>query len=262
MKSWQRIEFDQGSPSALPSQGAAYRCPLCRDTGFVSGPDGVYPCRCTQSDRLAEAQKQAGLTPLLIKQTFSAFDLSYYAADKLVPKSNVSYREQAERALARAKAFVAACMDGTATEGLFLEGGVGSGKTFLAAAIANALLEQHIPLRFLVVPDFLDELRASFRNDEGGGDVARMEAVRALPVLILDDLGAHNFTEWTKNKLLTLLNYRINYGLPTVITSNLDLQEVKDSLGDRIASRICQGCAVCHLDVASDIRLQMRRQRG
>jgi len=72
----------------------------------------------------------------------------------------------------------------------------------------------------------------------------------------LDDLGAHNYTPWTCNKLYSLLNYRLNYHLPVIITTNLDLVEIEKFLGKRTTSRILQMCNVYRLTVQKDIRYQ------
>ena len=60
------------------------------------------------------------------------------------------------------------------------------------------------------------------------------EAIRTAPVLILDDLGAHSSTPWAQEKLYQLINYRYNARLPTVITTNLRIED----LDERLASRM------------------------
>jgi DNA replication protein DnaC len=109
------------------------------------------------------------------------------------------------------------------------------------------------------VPDFLDELRATYHK--GGeetdiNEISLLNGARQVEVLILDDLGAHNYTPWTCNKLYSLLNYRMNYHLPVIITTNLDLLEIEKFLGKRTTSRILQMCNVYRLTVHKDIRYQ------
>jgi len=77
----------------------------------------------------------------------------------------------------------------------------------------------------------------------------------------VDDLGAHNYTDWAKNKLYTIINYRLNNRLPTLITSNLDLNDLEQYLGQRTTSRIIQMCKFYRLLVETDIRMLMRRER-
>lgn len=117
---------------------------------------------------------------------------------------------------------------------LFFSGVYGCGKTHLAAAIANARLEQGQPALFLVVPDLLDHLRATFGPQSETSYDELFEQVRSTPLLILDDLGAHNASPWATEKLFQLLNHRYQAKLPTVITTNQRLDELDPRLRSRL----------------------------
>ncbi len=114
------------------------------------------------------------------------------------------------------------------------------------------------------MPDFLDEMRATYHKEPIGvnadDDVSLLKSVRQVEILILDDLGAHNYTEWTRNKLYSLLNYRLNYQLPVIITTNLLPKELDESLGERTTSRIVQMCNRYRLTVSKDIRYVKNQQ--
>jgi DNA replication protein DnaC len=105
---------------------------------------------------------------------------------------------------------------------LVLFGNYGCGKTHLAAAIANTALSRHFRVLFANVPDLLDHLRSTFGPDSDVGYDVRFEAIREIPLLILDDLGTENTTPWAREKLYQIINHRYNRKLPTVITSNRD----------------------------------------
>ncbi len=109
---------------------------------------------------------------------------------------------------------------------LLLKGGYGCGKTHLAAAIANRCIERGQPVLFITVPDLLDHLRAAFSPTSPVGYDERFEEVRTAPLLILDDLGTEAPTFWAQEKLFQILNYRYNARLPTVITTNHELEEI------------------------------------
>ncbi len=117
-----------------------------------------------------------------------------------------------------------------------LLGGVGAGKTHLAAAIGNRRLELGQPAVFIVVPDLLDHLRSTFAPKSETGFDELFQSVRTAPLLILDDLGAQNTSSWAAEKLFQILNHRSLERLCTVITSNQRLHEMHG--GDRLASRI------------------------
>ena len=118
---------------------------------------------------------------------------------------------------------------------LILKGGYGCGKTHLAAAIANHQVERGLPVLFVVVPDLLDHLRAAFAPGSVTSFDQRFENVRTAPLLVLDDLGAHSSTPWAQEKLYQILNYRYNGQLPTVITTNYDLEDLDPRLRSRLA---------------------------
>ena len=118
---------------------------------------------------------------------------------------------------------------------LLIQGGYGVGKTHLAAAIANARLRQGLPVIFLNAPDLLDYLRAAFNPNLEETYSQRFEQLLDVPLLILDDLGTQNATPWAQEKLFQLLNHRYLAQLPTVITTNLALDDLDPRLSSRLA---------------------------
>jgi DNA replication protein DnaC len=135
---------------------------------------------------------------------------------------------------------------------LLLTGTYGSGKTHLAAAIANECLSQGRPVLFLNTPDLLDHLRAGFAPGADGSYAERFEEIRTAPVLILDDLGTESPTPWATEKLYQVLNYRYNAQLPTIITTNKELRDIEP----RVASRLTEAGMVSHLRIqAPDYRV-------
>ncbi len=118
---------------------------------------------------------------------------------------------------------------------IFFHGSYGVGKTHLAVAIANEVLHQHtMGVYFRVVPDLLDQLRATFDPEHGVAYDERFQQIRNAHLLILDDLGTEQTTPWAREKLYQLFNHRYNEQLPTVITSNQDYKHIDQ----RILSRM------------------------
>lgn len=117
---------------------------------------------------------------------------------------------------------------------LTLCGSAGTGKTHLAAAAANVRLMAGDRVCFAVVPDLLDALRASYREDAEAafGDV--FQSLKQADLLVLDDLGAQAATEWAREKLYQLCATRHLRGAPTLVTTNL----MPDDLDPRLASRL------------------------
>jgi DNA replication protein DnaC len=117
---------------------------------------------------------------------------------------------------------------------ILIHGPSGAGKTHVAAAIANRCIERGQPALFVVVPDLLDHLRASYRPDADLDYDVLLEQVRAAPVLVLDDLGTQSGSAWAQEKLFQILNHRYNAQLPTVVTTNLSI----DRLDERLRMRL------------------------
>ena len=102
---------------------------------------------------------------------------------------------------------------------LILSGDHGSGKTRLAAAIANRVIGRgHVAL-FMHLPDLMDHLRASFGPTSEMSYTDLFEKVRSTPLLILDNVGGSASTPWALEKLQQIVNHRFNAELPTVFTS-------------------------------------------
>ena len=129
---------------------------------------------------------------------------------------------------------------------LLLEGGYGCGKTHLAAAIANETVSRGIPTLFITVPDLLDSLRFAYNNPETTFET-RFEDVRNVALLVLDDFGTQNATPWAQEKLFQIINYRYTNKLPTVITTNLILDEIES----RIRSRLQDNLFVKHIQITA-----------
>jgi DNA replication protein DnaC len=123
---------------------------------------------------------------------------------------------------------------------LVITGTYGCGKTHLAAAIGNyrkAMGEDPI---FVVVPDLLDHLRATFSPTSSISYDNLFNRVKSAPVLILDDLGTQSATPWAREKLYQIFNERYNAKLPTVITMSSNLEDLDARIRSRMLdARIC-----------------------
>jgi DNA replication protein DnaC len=223
---------NNGPEMALPSD-EEWLCPLCGGSGYlrqdvpVDHPDfgKILPCEC----RLRERENKR-LNEL---RAISNMDkMARFTFDKFVPEG---YGLTEERRRNLRVAYEMAYNFANQPEGwLILLGGYGCGKTHLAAAIANHVINQGKPALFVVVPDLLDHLRAAFSPNSTTTLDQRFEEIRTASLLILDDLGAHSSTPWAQEKLFQLFNYRYNAQLPTVVTSNHELEEIDVRIRSRI----------------------------
>ncbi|MFO7742012.1 MAG: ATP-binding protein [Anaerolineae bacterium] len=218
-------------------QESAEVCPICNGLGYVradvpvSHPDfgKLVPCAC-HLDELAQQRVSTLRTlsdlELLERMTFETFAPEGHGLppDK---RKNLHWAYDEARAFAQDP------------EGwLVIKGGYGCGKTHLAAAIANFCVQRGEPVLFITVPDLLDHLRAAFAPSNPDDHVlafdARFHEIRTVPVLILDDLGTESSTPWAQEKLYQIFNYRYNARLPTVVTTNHELEDIPLRLRSRI----------------------------
>lgn len=200
-------------------------CPECAGAGWykLAVPLGhpefgrLQPCACTQAER---AHTQA--VNLLQLSQLGAFRQKTFAAfEQAVPGTQQAYQAAVRYA----------CQP---TRWLALFGWYGCGKTHLAAAIANDLVDRGVAVLFVVVPDLLDHLRSTFAPESTVTYDQRFDQIRHAPLLLLDDLGTESTTAWAREKLFQVVNSRYNAHLPTVFTSNVAITQIDP----RIASRM------------------------
>src|SRR5215208_1691945 len=129
-----------------------------------------------------------------------------------------------------------------AGKGIYFCGGVGVGKTHLAVAVMNELIQRkRVPSLFVTVPELLDNLRGAY-NDPGRDLDEWMDAVKNADLLVLDDLGSEKATQWVQERLYVIVNHRYREALPTIFTSNVGGKDLFAQLGERTASRIIAMC--------------------
>ncbi|MBI2873400.1 MAG: ATP-binding protein [Chloroflexi bacterium] len=229
------------SPSPQEAQGEeGPACPICRGTGWVRSaaevghPDfgKARPCRCQQdagqAQRLARLQRYSNMG-LLTRLTFQGTEPTGRSPDPEAQRRFGAAYEVAREYAEDPKGW------------LLLTGSSGTGKTHLAAAVANRCMERSIPALLITVPDLLDHLRAAFAPGAEISYDETFEQVKNVPMLILDGLGTHSSTPWAEEKLYQVLNHRSIALLPTIITTSLDLSRLEERLRTRLEDpRLCR----------------------
>jgi DNA replication protein DnaC len=221
------------STDALSGLAGKPDCPICGGTGYfrldlpVNHPEfgKLHVCSC----RNVDIQKQVGSRLFALSNLDKLGHLNF---DNFLPRGRVGYlprqADSLQRALGEAQRY-SQSLQGW----LVIQGGFGCGKTHLAAAIANFVVSMGVPTLFLTVPDLLDTLRFAYDNETTTFE-ERFEEIRNASLLILDDFGTQNATEWAKEKLFQILNFRYINRLPLVITTNLSLKDFDGRIRSRL----------------------------
>ncbi len=124
---------------------------------------------------------------------------------------------------------------------LIMTGPTGSGKTFTSYAIYQALYVDRYHVELIHISEMLDKIRdASNQN-------AELEKYKKPNCLILDDFGSEKRNEWVNERLALLFDYRWQWELPTVITTNVPASGFYDVFGDRITSRLLSKVTVYNI---------------
>ncbi|GEC93310.1 MULTISPECIES: primosomal protein DnaI [Brevibacillus] len=127
---------------------------------------------------------------------------------------------------------------GERVKGLYLHGPFGVGKSYIMGAIGRELSERNVASLLVYVPDFIREMKDSISDQSYAG---KLELLKEVPVLILDDIGAENLTPWVRDEILgVILNQRANNHLPTLFTSNYSLSELQEHMSISNGNRIEQ----------------------
>lgn len=120
---------------------------------------------------------------------------------------------------------------GNRGKGLYLHGNFGCGKTYLIAAMFNELAKENVKSVIVYWPEYLRSLKDSFQSSSSDEFKNKFNEVKYSKLLLIDDLGAEGVTSWSRDEVLgTILQYRMQEGLPTFITSNLNIKELEDHL--------------------------------
>jgi DNA replication protein DnaC len=211
----------------------AARCALCNGTGWIvdATSRSARSCHCQVDERKAHRIAGASIPKRYIHCTLA------------------DYYERGNPSLIRAKRRVAEFIDcwPSADRGLLLMGGCGVGKTHLAVAMLQEIINASKPGRMLYrnFQDLVQEIQASFSSDQSPSKSALLEPLIEADLLVLDELGASKPTPFVQDILYYIINSRYNEMKVTIFTTNyLDEpknkgeERLEDRIGERLRSRL------------------------
>jgi len=241
-----------------------FTCPQCRDTGLV----GSERCSCYKAILIPLLSANANLRALE-GLTFDQFDESLFSSQPEPARyqSDLSPRQQINGLRQACQRFVRD-FDLPETRNLLFIGKPGTGKTFLMACVAHALLTQGRSVLYMPAPQLFESLQ-EYRTllNTYNPDEIRLERAAALhdslmtcDLLLIDDLGTEAGAASRYADLLTVIDSRCQPQLKTIISSNADPATLRDTYDERLLSRLVGGFAVYRF-FGDDVRLVMSRRR-
>ena len=207
-----------------------YTCPICKDTGY----NKEFYCQCYRKLIRDVAREELGANSPLKKCTFQSFRIDRYP-DVIDSVIGISQREHMKTNYEFCKEYAENFT--TNASGLCMYGKTGLGKTHLSLAIANEVLDKGYDVFYGSIQSIMDKLEG-----EHFGRIPREDSIKedilTCDLLIIDDLGAEFVTQFTTAELYNIINSRILASLPTIISTNLNINEIAEKYSQRIASRI------------------------
>ncbi len=215
----------------------------------IQTPYCMCQCETERRKKEAAAAQQAELTQRIAVLRYEAFPdckgCCGQAADKkqwTFANDNHSHPKPAAIAQRYAEHFATFRQRG---EGLLFYGTVGTGKSYLAACIANTLIDRGVPVLMTNFARIRNEVQGTYQKQDYFDNLNRYD------LLILDDLAAESNTEYMQEIIFGVIESRCNAGLPLIVTTNLTAEELKnpESLSDRRRfSRLLKACCPVLVD--------------
>ncbi len=228
-----------------------YSCPICNDTGYRQ----TEYCDCLKKEIASAAIARMNRKAQVNLSDFASFSLDYYKGRTIDGKDCYqAMRNIYQICVKYAENF------SESSPSLLFYGKTGLGKTHLSLAIAREVLKTGKD----VIYDSVINLFGQVEKEHFGrsnSEVDTLDMLLQVDLLILDDLGTEFDTAFNASLVYNIINTRLNRGLPTVISTNLDYQGIRNRYEDRIVSRLF-AVYNCYEFIGTDVRILKKRENS
>ena len=222
----------------------SYECPDCQDTGYVNSGGQKEKCHCFRRQEISLLYDQSNIREIISRDNFSTLSYDYYQGDDLL---------HFKAAVSASFNFIQNFKEDY--HNLFFYGTVGTGKSFLSGCIANELIRGGYSVIYFSALNFFECLAYySFDSKEKSKLHDFYADIYGCDLLVIDDLGTETTNAFINSQLFACLNERQLKRNPTIISTNLNLEELQARYSDRIFSRLTSSFTFCKL-TGADIRI-------
>lgn len=227
-----------------------YQCAKCQDTGYI----GTKRCKCFKSKLVNLYYETSKLANNLATCNFNNFDIKLFSSE-----NNGNYKNSQRKNMEKIYEFVRGSYlpnFDTDNTNLLFYGESGNGKTFLSWCIAKELLDKGYLVIYKTSNDLIRDLREiTFNNNYMLEDL-----LINCDLLIIDDLGAEQVTDFSTNELFNLINKKLLNNKKMIISTNLNLPDIEKSYTTRVYSRLV-GNFTFFKFYGNDVRIKLNLAR-
>lgn len=227
-----------------------YTCDKCLDTGTCGG----RRCVCFKELTARLSTEKMNENSQIMLCSFDKFKLDYYQGK--TPEETAKYRDTMSKTFNYCKEY--AENFSRSSENILILGETGLGKTHLSLSIANEVLKKGFNVLYDSTINYLRQIESehfgrSYENTD------TLETLLSADLLILDDLGSEFETQFYNSIIYNIVNTRMCRNIPTIISTNLNHEEIQKKYDNRTASRLLASYN-CLIFVGTDIRIIKRRK--
>ena len=210
-----------------------YYCKKCKDTGYI----GQEQCSCFHQAMIDYLYSGSNMAKILARENFQTFREDYYS-DQMTKQGLPSPRRNIQKVVEHCKTFISRFPN---HDNILFQGSTGVGKTFLSHCIAKEIMDRGFTCVYMTAFQLFDTLaKHTFGKGKDMEQETSANLIFQCDLLIIDDLGTEMINKFVISQLFQCLNERLIQERSTIISTNLSLQEFRNTYSERIFSRIIE----------------------
>lgn len=223
-----------------------FRCSKCKDTGYI----GSKRCSCYKQKLIQLYYSSSDLMELLKTNNFDYFNFNYYSSKKDGNEPD-SPRKNMEKIVNGIQNYIQNFS--SSNDNYLFFGSSGTGKTFLSHCIAKELLDKG----YLIIYKTAEDLIQNLKQVRFNGDEELEDLITNCDLLIVDDLGTEQISEFSRMELFNLLNKKLLKHKKMIFSTNFNLEDLFKIYTERITSRLMGDFIQCKF-YGEDIRIKKK----